>query len=81
LKIKNYLLFSRGYGFIDYETNQSALDAINSMNLFDLGGQLLRVGKAVTPPEQPTMQQMSTINTNNSSLLTDTERAAQNIAV
>ncbi len=23
------------------------------MNMFDLGGQLLRVGKAVTPPENP----------------------------
>lgn len=30
---------------------QSAHDAIASMNSFDLGGQLLRVGKAVTPPD------------------------------
>jgi len=41
----------KGFGFIEYDTNQAAQDAINSMNLFDLGGQLLRVGKAVTPPE------------------------------
>lgn len=32
----------KGYGFIEYETLQSALEAITSMNLFDLGGQFLR---------------------------------------
>ncbi|KAM5194586.1 poly(U)-binding-splicing factor PUF60-like isoform 2-T2 [Mantella aurantiaca] len=40
----------KGYGFIEYEKAQSSQDAISSMNLFDLGGQYLRVGKAVTPP-------------------------------
>lgn len=40
----------KGYGFIEYETMQSALEAIASMNLFDLGGQYLRVGRAITPP-------------------------------
>ncbi|XP_060920942.1 poly(U)-binding-splicing factor PUF60-like isoform X1 [Labrus mixtus] len=40
----------RSFGFIEYEKPQSALDAVSSMNLFDLGGQYLRVGKAVTPP-------------------------------
>ncbi|RWS17482.1 poly(U)-binding-splicing factor half pint-like isoform X1 [Dinothrombium tinctorium] len=40
----------KGYGFIDYETDQAAVDAISSMNLFDLGGQYLRVGRAITPP-------------------------------
>lgn len=40
----------KGYGFIEYENNQSAQDAIASMNLFDLGGQYLRVGRAITPP-------------------------------
>ncbi|XP_030635837.1 poly(U)-binding-splicing factor PUF60-B isoform X2 [Chanos chanos] len=40
----------KGYCFIEYEKPQSALDAVSSMNLFDLGGQYLRVGKAVTPP-------------------------------
>lgn len=34
----------------EYEKPQSAVDAVASMNLFDLGGQYLRVGKAVTPP-------------------------------
>ncbi|KAJ8026014.1 Poly(U)-binding-splicing factor PUF60 [Holothuria leucospilota] len=38
------------YGFIEYDTMQSAQDAIASMNLFDLGGQYLRVGRAITPP-------------------------------
>ncbi|XP_031408808.1 poly(U)-binding-splicing factor PUF60 isoform X2 [Meleagris gallopavo] len=40
----------KGYGFIEYEKAQSSQDAVSSMNLFDLGGQYLRVGKAVTPP-------------------------------
>ncbi|KAK7170246.1 hypothetical protein R3I94_000472 [Phoxinus phoxinus] len=40
----------KGYGFIEYDKPQSSLDAVSSMNLFDLGGQYLRVGKAVTPP-------------------------------
>ena len=40
----------KGYGFIEYENQQSASDAIASMNLFDLGGQYLRVGRAITPP-------------------------------
>ena len=41
----------KGYGFIEYETMKSVQDAIAAMNLFDLGGQFLRVGRAVTPPE------------------------------
>ncbi|XP_057712584.1 poly(U)-binding-splicing factor PUF60a [Corythoichthys intestinalis] len=40
----------KSYGYIEYEKPQSAVDAVASMNLFDLGGQYLRVGKAVTPP-------------------------------
>ncbi|KAL2085607.1 hypothetical protein ACEWY4_018927 [Coilia grayii] len=40
----------KSYGFIEYDKPQSSLDAVSSMNLFDLGGQYLRVGKAVTPP-------------------------------
>ncbi|XP_076367733.1 poly(U)-binding-splicing factor PUF60-like isoform X2 [Tachypleus tridentatus] len=35
----------KGYGFIEYESSQSAQDAVSSMNLFDLGGQYLRVGR------------------------------------
>ncbi|KAK7488728.1 hypothetical protein BaRGS_00020025, partial [Batillaria attramentaria] len=41
----------KGYGFIEYETAQAQVDAVASMNLFDLGGQFLRVGKAITPPD------------------------------
>merc|ERR1719376_717353 len=41
----------KGYGYIEYETLQSAQEAISSMNLFDLGGQYLRVGRAITPPD------------------------------
>ncbi|XP_064631553.1 poly(U)-binding-splicing factor PUF60-like isoform X2 [Lineus longissimus] len=40
----------KGYGFIEYDTPQASLDAVSSMNLFDLGGQYLRVGKCITPP-------------------------------
>ena len=40
----------KGYGFIEYATMQSTIEAIASMNLFDLGGQLLRVGRSITPP-------------------------------
>lgn len=45
----------KGYSFIEYETEQAANDAVVSMNLFDLGGQQLRVGRAITPPnlDQP----------------------------
>lgn len=33
----------RGWGFINYANHKSSQDAIASMNLFDLGGQFLRV--------------------------------------
>ena len=32
-------------------TKVSMQEAISSMNLFDLGGQYLRVGRAITPPD------------------------------
>ena len=41
----------KGYCFIEYGTSQAATDAISSMNLFDLGGQYLRVGRSITPPD------------------------------
>jgi len=41
----------KGYCFIEYGTTQAATDAISSMNLFDLGGQYLRVGRSITPPD------------------------------
>ena len=41
----------KGYGFIEYDTLQSCQDSISSMNQFDLGGQFLRVGRAITPPD------------------------------
>ena len=41
----------KGFCFIEYHTSQAANDAITSMNLFDLGGQFLRVGRANTPPD------------------------------
>merc|ERR1719394_1106934 len=50
----------KGYGYIEYETFQSAQEAISSMNLFDLGGQYLRVGRAITPPDTRNMGLNST---------------------
>ncbi|CAH8479810.1 unnamed protein product, partial [Heterobilharzia americana] len=41
----------RGFGYIEYESTQSAADAVGSMNQFNLGGQLLRVCKAISPPD------------------------------
>lgn len=46
----------KGYGFIEYDSSQAASDATSSMNLFDLGGQYLRVGRAITPPDVLMMQ-------------------------
>lgn len=43
-------------------TSQAAQDAINAMNMFDLGGQLLRVGKAITPPETVTPPNSNLLN-------------------
>ena len=40
-----FFCHSRGYGFIEYDSTQAAADAVTSMNLFDLGGQYLRVGR------------------------------------
>lgn len=50
----------KGYGFIEYSTNQAALESIASMNLFDLGGQLLRVGRSITPPNAVSPPPIST---------------------
>ncbi|CAM1302454.1 PUF60 (predicted), partial [Pycnogonum litorale] len=52
----------KGYGFIEYDTTQAAQDAIASMNLFDLGGQYLRVGKAITPPHTVTQPNAAPAN-------------------
>ena len=35
----------RGYAFVEYDNPRSANEAVVNMNLFDLGGQYLRVGK------------------------------------
>ncbi|XP_055331740.1 poly(U)-binding-splicing factor PUF60-like [Paramacrobiotus metropolitanus] len=47
----------KGYGYIEYENTQSAQDAIASMNMFDLGGMHMRVGKCIMPPNT-TIQSM-----------------------
>ena len=39
------------YFFMLLIISLSTQEAISSMNLFDLGGQYLRVGRAITPPD------------------------------
>lgn len=41
----------RGFGYVEFLNAQIAADAVSSMNQFNLGGQLLRVCKAISPPE------------------------------
>jgi hypothetical protein len=41
----------RGFGYIDFKTNLSVKEAVEGMNGFDLGGQYLKVGRCVTPPD------------------------------
>lgn len=36
---------------MEFSNAQSANEAIAGMNMFDLGGQYLRVGKCITPPD------------------------------
>ncbi|TPP61214.1 Poly U-binding-splicing factor half pint [Fasciola gigantica] len=62
----------RGFGYIEYESEQSANDAVASMNMFDLGGQFLRVGKAISPPED----QLSTSSTSISTAVTASAASA-----
>ena len=45
VNLKQFSFYFRGYGFIEYDSSQAASDAVSSMNLFDLGGQYLRVGR------------------------------------
>jgi len=40
-----WCLDCRGYAFVEYDNAHSANEAVANMNLFDLGGQYLRVGK------------------------------------
>jgi len=41
---------NKGYAFIEYKTVKEANDALQSMNLFELCGKQLRIGKAISPP-------------------------------
>lgn len=45
------MLCCRGFGYLEFSNAQSAAEAISGMNMFDLGGQYLRVGKCITPPD------------------------------
>jgi len=39
------LVLYRGYAFVEFETKEAADEAAHAVNLFDLGGQFLRVGR------------------------------------
>ncbi|VUZ50127.1 unnamed protein product [Hymenolepis diminuta] len=41
----------RGFGYVEFDSEESAVAAVVGMNRFDLGGQLLRVTKAISPPD------------------------------
>lgn len=50
----------RGFGYIDFESEEAAITAVSSMNCFDLAGQQLRVGRAITPKGAPLPFEMAT---------------------
>lgn len=50
------------YGFVEYEQPHSMKEAITAMNGFDLGGQLIRVGKCVVPPSMHNLSAVSAAN-------------------
>ncbi|CAL8094995.1 unnamed protein product [Calicophoron daubneyi] len=54
----------RGFGYIDFENEESAVTAVSSMNCFDLAGQQLRVGRAITPKGVPLPFETANAKTN-----------------
>jgi len=45
LDLSVLMFVCRGYAFIEFDSKEAADGAAQAMNLFDLGGQFLRVGK------------------------------------
>jgi len=41
---------NKGFAFIEYKLTKQAQDAQTSMNLFELCGKQLRIGRAIAPP-------------------------------
>lgn len=39
----------KGYGWIEFETEEAAIAAVTNMNGFEIAHTLLRVGRAITP--------------------------------
>jgi len=51
--IKDYVTgLHKSYGFVEYTTVKAAADATESMNMFELRGKQIRVGRAMFPPPQ-----------------------------
>lgn len=42
----------KGYAFIEYMDQKAANDSVAAMNRFDIGGQLLRVGRSISLPSE-----------------------------
>ena len=53
------------YGFVEYKLPKSMKEAIASMNNFDLGGQLIRVGSCVGRCVEFSLSLITEVNFNN----------------
>ena len=47
---KSSIYIFKGFAFIEYKLTKQAQDAQTSMNLFELCGKQLRIGRAIAPP-------------------------------
>merc|ERR1711937_724020 len=54
--------FHKHYGFVEYKEPKSMKEAIQAMNGFDLGGQLIRVGPCVVPPSMHQVNTVAVVN-------------------
>ncbi|KAF6779835.1 hypothetical protein AHF37_00602 [Paragonimus kellicotti] len=57
----------RGFGYIEFESEEAVIAAVSSMNCFDLAGQQLRVGRAIIPKDSPLPFEAATAKPNNTS--------------
>ncbi|KAA3680862.1 poly(U)-binding-splicing factor PUF60 [Paragonimus westermani] len=57
----------RGFGYIEFESEEAVIAAVSSMNCFDLAGQQLRVGRAIIPKDSPLPFEAATAKPNSTS--------------
>ncbi|KAF5400754.1 Poly U-binding-splicing factor half pint [Paragonimus heterotremus] len=58
----------RGFGYIEFESEEAVIAAVSSMNCFDLAGQQLRVGRAIIPKDSPLPFEAATAKPNSTSV-------------